>query len=472
MPIQFKRLQSTPVLAKGSTYDGWTADAIASPSACWDGSQYVMAVSMWSIANSQWSSAFFTSSDLVTWSYVSGSNRPPTGSNYILGNGAIVWWQSKYWYAYTAYPSGMGTYATVLDHSTDLLTWTNVSTSVTGGGGDPRLVVNPTSGNLELWSINSSREVIFADSPDGSTWTSHGVYLTSPAWNNDTSYFGSSGVFYDADGTRYCMPDILSGSSYGGPRMKALFASPGLNITWTTNGTCLGPNEFNAWESQQVFDNGTLVQSGPWDRSDGRGPQLWMLYAGGDNVSPTDNTDSSIGLAFAAPAPSGGTFPVDSDASVVLTAVASEALLALASGSSSVVMTAVATAVGLTPTPPSPPVIAVTFRTPYARIYNLDTMQLVDVANLAHLRYARVGQVYSLPLRLTTSYPVGRYGVLYQAPVDSFVGVSLSLFEVVAGGDAAGAVIAAYTVAESTGDLVLGQLGSGAVVVGQKPGIS
>ncbi len=113
-----------------------------------------------------------------------------------------------------------------------------------------------------------------------------------------------------------------------------------------------------------------------------------------------------------------------------------------------------------------------TFRTPYARIYNLDTMQLVDVANLAHLRYARVGQVYSLPLRITTSYPVGRYGVLYQAPVDSYLGVFLSLFEVVAGGDPAGPVIASYTVAESTGDLVLGQLGSGAVVVGQKPGVS
>ncbi len=113
-----------------------------------------------------------------------------------------------------------------------------------------------------------------------------------------------------------------------------------------------------------------------------------------------------------------------------------------------------------------------TLGTPKARIYSLDTMTAVETVDLVHLRYARIGQVYSLPLRLTVSYPVGRYGVLLQAPVDSFAGVSLSIFEVVASGDPAGPVIASYTVAESTGDLVLGQLASGAVVVGQKPGIS
>ncbi len=175
-------------------------------------------------------------------------------------------------------------------------------------------------------------------------------------------------------------------------------------------------------------------------------------------------------------------------ASVILTASASETRQAVATGSASVIIRAAGSgfhgldrdaiasvvlvaSAGASLVPAVNPGLGRTFRTPHVRIYNLDSMHVVDVVNLAHLRYARVGQVYSLPLRLSTRYPVGRYGVLYQSPVGSFLGVSLGIFEVVANGDGAGPVIAAYTMAESTGDLVLGQLGSGAIVVGQKPGV-
>ncbi len=191
------------------------------------------------------------------------------------------------------------------------------------------------------------------------------------------------------------------------------------------------------------------------------------------------------------PVPQVAPFIGEASASIIVTAEASTSHIAVRSASASIVVTATASgrvaavyqvdasafmvlrtmAIGTGGHTPLGP-IATTFRTPHVRIYNLDTMQLVDVVNLAHLRYARVGQIYSLPLRLTTSYPVGRYGVLYQAPVGDFVGAFLGLFEVVAGGDGGGPVIASYTVTESTGDLVLGQLGSGAVVVGQKPGVT
>ena len=65
MPIAFTlgRSQTTPVLTKGGTYGGWTADAIAAPSVCYDGTRYVMTVSLWSVSLSKWASAFFTSPD-------------------------------------------------------------------------------------------------------------------------------------------------------------------------------------------------------------------------------------------------------------------------------------------------------------------------------------------------------------------------------------------------------------------------
>jgi hypothetical protein len=113
-----------------------------------------------------------------------------------------------------------------------------------------------------------------------------------------------------------------------------------------------------------------------------------------------------------------------------------------------------------------------TVRTPWARIYDLDTQTLAASPNLARLRYSRVDQVYSLALLLDEGYPVGRYGILYEAPTGGFIGVTLAVFEVVPGGDPSGPVIATQTIARSTGDIVLGHLGDGSLVAGSKPSIS
>jgi hypothetical protein len=113
-----------------------------------------------------------------------------------------------------------------------------------------------------------------------------------------------------------------------------------------------------------------------------------------------------------------------------------------------------------------------TTRTPWVRVYDLDTHALVEVANMVHLRYSRVDEVYSLALWIGEGYPVGRYGVLYEAPTGGFTGIALGIFEVLPGGDPAGPVVAAATIARSTGDLVLGNLATGSLVVGQKPSVS
>ena len=231
----FTQPLTTPVLAKGGVYNGWTADALAAPAVCYDGSRFVMTVSFWSIANSKWASGFFISPDMQTWTYVANSLQAPTGSDYILGNSGLVWWNGKYWWGYSHYPSGGGATTTVIATSTDLLNWTIVSTPASGF--DPNLCVNPSSGNLELWYMDTSRQVQMSNSPDGVTWTSHGVFLVS---NGYGSQFGEPSVFY-VGGIRYLTVDVggipgVSPSPSPTARFIALLASPAQNTIWEGSG--------------------------------------------------------------------------------------------------------------------------------------------------------------------------------------------------------------------------------------------
>lgn len=297
--LQFQRIQDTPVLAKGSTYAGWTADALAAPSVCWDGARFVMTVSMWSVANSQWATAFFTSSDLKAWSYVTNSLWVPSGGDYLIGNAGLAWFGGLYYFAYNHYGS---TIKVALATSSDLVTWNVVGDPIiplsgadSSGQADPSLTVNPNTGNLELWYVGqNARQIMFADSVDGTTWTKYGVYLNSSLWN--VTNFGEPNAYFDGAG-RYLNFDGNTPAEGDEGRTICQTYSVASDTSWTTYGTVLGPNPFNAWEGVQVFDACCI---GRFDLGDGRGNKLWMAYAGGDTSAPTDNTNSSIGLAFKA----------------------------------------------------------------------------------------------------------------------------------------------------------------------------
>ncbi len=279
------RIQTTPVIAKGGTYNGVVADALAAPSVCWDGTRFVLTCSMWNTATSKWSSIFFTSTDLATWSYVSGSIRTP--ATYLLGNGGIAWFGGQYWFVY----ENDDTFAHV-DTSTDLLSWTNQFNPLGGSKPDPAPVVNPTSGKLEIWYRSIARDVYYLDSPDGTTWTDRGAVFTGGSWTAGT--LGEAHAYYPGDGYRYLLFDV---SPDGGGRLRGQVraSATGVPASWDHQyGTVLGPDPFNAWEAAQVFDGSAIAA----DRGDGRGLKSWIVYAGGTNTSGTDATDSGIGIAY------------------------------------------------------------------------------------------------------------------------------------------------------------------------------
>jgi hypothetical protein len=313
LPIyQFTRDSNTPVLLNhnqgGANVAGLQPDAWAAPSACWNGSQWVGTFSLWNIAAQLWYSLFFTSPDLRTWTYIANSLQSPSGSDYIIGNSGIAYFNGKYFWCYQHYPNGTSLTLTALAYSTDLTsggtpTWTIVGDPIinnTVSANDPTLMINPSTGNLELWSVTpaslSGRTLQMAVSSDGltwpSTWTTVSDFFTevsSPPYG-----LGASAPWYSNSVGFVSHDQILGG--IGTPRSIGMLAGTGL-LTYSST-PILQSDASLAWQDVQVFDS---FQLGPVDPSSGPGGStLWMLYAGGTNDSAADDTDSCIGLAWMA----------------------------------------------------------------------------------------------------------------------------------------------------------------------------
>jgi hypothetical protein len=297
----FTQVGTTPVLLKGSTYDGWTADALAAPAMTnlvsngTFAGKYVMTVSFWSIANSQWASGFFTSPDLSSWTYVSGSLQTPSGGDYIKGNSGIVYSGSVFIWAYTHYNISDPNHHITIATSTDLINWTVVNSSPTGAlaDGDPSLNYNP-NGTLELWTddndTNPGKCKLYTSVDSGTTWTPQSLFYTFPG-NIGGFNTGEPSVYYIGN-ERYLVYD-LGVSSLGG-RYTQITSSPYQSNGWDWEQTANSSNAGLPWQSNQVFDAAVIVA----DTGDGRGLIPRMLYAGSDGNSPQDNTNSSIGLAY------------------------------------------------------------------------------------------------------------------------------------------------------------------------------
>jgi hypothetical protein len=218
---------------------------------------------------------------MVTWTYVTSSLRSPSGSNYILGNSGLQWFAGTYYFAYNAYPSGSSNFTLVLDTSSDLLTWTNVANPLVVSGADPSLDINPVNGKLELWYMTNTRVVHMQDSPDGTTWTDEGDFLSGTG--------GEPSVYYTGT-TRYLTTDTCT----CGYRYTQLAHSINRDTAWVQDGPAIVPQPIYAWQSQMVFDATAIVT----DTGDGRGNIPRLIYAGSDNNSSLNSTDSSIGLAY------------------------------------------------------------------------------------------------------------------------------------------------------------------------------
>lgn len=289
-PSQAIRTQSTPILTKGATYDGWQADSLAAPAITQNGSIYAMTVSFWNIAASKWSSGFFTSSDMKSWSYVTGSLVSPGGSDYIVGNSGLAFFGGKYYWAFNHYPNTAIGIKLALNFSTDLIHWTLVADPLQSlGGADPMLVVNPGNSKLELWymTTNAPRQIHMQDSSDGTTWTDEGNFMPAPIFC--AFDYGEPSVYYIGT-TRYLTFDMSP--IQAGYRYTGLANSASQNTVWLSTGIVNSPVAANAWEAGEVFDADIIIT----DLGDGLGSIPRAVYAGSDTHSSTDNTDSSIGL--------------------------------------------------------------------------------------------------------------------------------------------------------------------------------
>jgi len=278
----------TPVLLKGDMYNGWQADAQAGPDICYDGTQYVLTTSIWSVGNSQWASVFFTSPDMVNWTYVPNSLLEPVGSDQIIGNSAIKWFNGNYYFAYGHYTVPVvGGLKVGLSYSPDLINWTTITDPLVINGFDVNLSINPVSGKLEFWYVTNdadyTRSLHMWDSTNGSAWTSNGTFLlfSSP-------YSGAPAVFYIGN-VRYMVHDLTTG--FLGDRHIHLVHSVLSDTTWIDDGTILWASGVG-WRSSQVSDCTIIVT----DLGDGYGTIPRMIYVGSDNTSIGDNTNSSLGL--------------------------------------------------------------------------------------------------------------------------------------------------------------------------------
>jgi hypothetical protein len=302
-------VSTSPVLAKGGTYNGWKADAWAAPPWTDDGTQWVMAPNPWSIANGQWATTFFTcpySGGMQTWTYISGSILTPANfgvaGDYIIGDGGLIWWNNAYYMSYVHGPSG-GPWYIGIAKTTNLAggpsAWTKINTTLISNGADNNLAINPSTGYLELWWMNpatSPRTIYMHNSPDGTTWTAQGLQYTAPSFDFGGD-FGAPSVTYLTYplpgmpvGTRIMTNDLSPISS--GYRYSMMSYSVDAGTDWTFAGIINGLNPNASWEDAQTFDG----RIGLADIGDGRGKILRLIYAGSDTNSPTDNTDSSIGL--------------------------------------------------------------------------------------------------------------------------------------------------------------------------------
>ena len=83
----------------------------------------------------------------------------------------------------------------------------------------------------------------------------------------------------------------------------------------------------------------------------------------------------------------------------------------------------------------------------------------------------RANSIFSLPVFLGLTFPLGRYRVCYRYSAGADVKARADYFEVIPGGDPGGAVISVFAYDRPEAGYVLAQLGSGMLVQGRNPRI-
>lgn len=286
----FRRLQDAPVLAKGGTYQGRLVDGFAAPAVIDDTTQLVKSVSGWTDSLANWAEFLFTSArtDGVVWAYVADSMiEPASGSLY--GNPGFAWFLGAYWRAVTN--SGESGSPIILYRNTGLTAAGWVEQYRFTGGSDAALSVNPNNGKLELWYVTGTsptRKLAMRDSADGLSFTTHADLISAAGWNYID--IGEPHCQFTRAGLRIVWADA---STFSGARIIQRYDETAVDsLVFTPRGGVFGAAGHLG--DIQMFDATTLLL----DRQDGRGSCYWMWAAAGPTFAPTNDTDSSIVLAY------------------------------------------------------------------------------------------------------------------------------------------------------------------------------
>ena len=146
-------------------------------------------------------------------------------------------------------------------------------------------VLRETTGSYKMWytGYDGSRfRMMFADSPDGLTWTKRGIainVLTAP-WNFDSV----AGMSVIKEGTTYHMW-FAGGFWTGGPEgywARIYYATSSDGLSWSIQGVVLDLGPLGSWEDSMI--------ASPWVVQDGGG--LYRLY-----YNAWDGVTQRIGVA-------------------------------------------------------------------------------------------------------------------------------------------------------------------------------
>jgi hypothetical protein len=297
----YSRYASNPILVTG-TSGGWEETDLAAPDPFFDppNNRWVIDYSGFSVTTGNWQRGLAYNSDITN---LGGWVKEATNPVINAVDGAMRWWNGKYWFWGDTNGGAEGL---------SIFAWTSSTLPNAGGwalqnGGNP--VITHTAGydsnglfdiQVQILADNSlvmyygatdassHRTIAVATSTDGITWTRIGALFTNAPFDPTNAELGA--VWVSALGTTYQAPQFMITDGAGDSKYTSRYSSQiyfdGTN--YHRRGQMLVPIG-TGWEKAQVFDTNEIVVAGV----------RYLFYAGATIAGSTQGLNAQIGVATA-----------------------------------------------------------------------------------------------------------------------------------------------------------------------------